>query len=265
MESTGKSIMQEIWSILLIIIFALCIRIFIFEPFYIPSGSMNNNLLFGDYPVSTKYDYGYSRYSFLFSPNIFSGRIFAKQPKRGDIVIFRPPNNMSTRYIKRLIGLPGDKILLKDSVLYINDQPVKREYVRKVKNDEGRTCDLYIETLPEGLRYNILLDFALDTKTAYGVDSDNMGPFYVPEGKFFFLGDNRHYSRDSRFDLGYVPFENFIGKAKFLMFSAEEKLFLGLNASFKDQQKQFYYWFASFRYSRFFKNINTVDDARAAK
>jgi len=212
-----KSYIFEVFEVLAIV---LIIRVLIFEPFYIPSGSMNATLLEGDYIFATKYDYGYSNFSIPFSPKIVSGRLFGSKPERGDIVIFRPPHHMSIRYIKRLIGLPGDRIQMIGGVLHINGQKVDTKYIGKRKiGDDGKITeyDEYQERLPNGKSYNILLDpisWRRNTKI-----------FEVPPGHYFFLGDNRDNSLDSRYTLGYVPEENLIAKAKMIYFSSQKSLF----------------------------------------
>ena len=136
------------------LLIAFVIRTFLFQPFNIPSGSMRDTLLIGDYLFVSKYSYGYSHYSFPFSPPLFSGRFFGSEPQRGDVVVFRLPRDDSTDYIKRVIGLPGDKIQVKEGLLYINGQPVKREPMPGFKDDEGQG-KRWRETLPNGVSYEI--------------------------------------------------------------------------------------------------------------
>src|SRR6476661_1715924 len=183
------------------LIIALVIRTFLFQPFNIPSGSMKATLLVGDYLFVSKYSYGYSKFSLPLSPPIFSGRLPGDWlPQRGDVVVFRLPKDTSTDYIKRVIGLPGDKIQVVDGVLNINGVPVKREK----------------ETLPNGVSY-----YALDL-----VDNgfaDNTQVYTVPADHYFMMGDNRDNSTDSRFSqVGMVPFENIVGKAQIIFFSVFE-------------------------------------------
>jgi signal peptidase I len=247
---------QEVRSLFYLILLALCIRVLIFEPFHIPSGSMRNTLVEGDYVFSTKYDYGYSKHSFMISMNLFSGRVLSSEPERGDVIIFRPPHNMGLRYIKRLIGLPGEKIELKNGVVFVNDIPLKREFVRSYSEDEY-FFDEFFEILPSGKRYKVkqikminLPNYAISDLTS----SNNFGPFFIPEGQYFFLGDNRDQSADSRFALGSVPFENFISKARFVLFSFKENLFLD-NPISLDQFSQIWKWIRSFKTERFFYNF----------
>ena len=203
------------------LIIALVIRTFLFQPFNIPSGSMKATLLVGDYLFVSKYSYGYSHYSFPFSPPVFSGRFFASPPERGDIVVFRLPKDDTTDYIKRVIGLPGDRIQMKDGVLNINGQPVQRERVEDfIETEEGATpqrVKRWRETLPNGVSYTTL---DLIDNGFY----DNTQEYVVPPGNYFMMGDNRDNSTDSRVlsQVGYVPFENLVGRAQIVFFSVAE-------------------------------------------
>ena len=125
---TESSVGETIRVVIHALIIALVIRTFLFQPFNIPSGSMKATLLVGDYLFVSKYSYGYTHYSIPFSPPLFSGRIFGSEPNRGDVVVFRLPKDDTTDYIKRVIGLPGDRIQMKEGLLYINDNPVQRAW-----------------------------------------------------------------------------------------------------------------------------------------
>ena len=199
------------------LIIALVIRTFLFQPFNIPSGSMIPTLLVGDYLFVSKYSYGYTHYSLPLSPPLFSGRILASPPSRGDVVVFRLPKDPTIDYIKRVIGLPGDNIQVQHSVVYINGQPVKRERVTEgcvAHEDVGQPVMCFRETLPNGVSY-ITHDFTTDGFL------DNTEVFPVPPDHYFMMGDNRDNSTDSRVlsAVGYVPFENLIGRAQVIFFS----------------------------------------------
>jgi signal peptidase I len=222
-QSTRKAAKKESWlEVVKTIVYALLIagviRSFLFQPFNIPSGSMEDTLLIGDYLFVSKSTYGFSRYSFPFGLIPFEGRFFVtSEPQRGDIVVFKFPPDNSTDYIKRLIGLPGDRIQMKDGVLYINDQAVPKvkvdDYVERI-GEEPRDVPRYRETLPNGVSYDVL------DRDPQG-NLDNTQVFVVPEGHYFMMGDNRDNSADSRVDVGYVPFENFVGKAQVIFFSTD--------------------------------------------
>jgi len=205
------------------LIIAVVIRTFLFQPFNIPSGSMMATLLIGDYLFVSKYTYGYSRYSFPFSLPLFTGRdpILGKGPQRGDVVVFRLPRDDSTDYIKRVIGLPGDRIQMIDGVLQINGEPVKRERAEDfVGTEDGpgiKRIKRWRETLPNGVVY-----YTLDL-----VDNsfyDNTPVYTVPANSYFMMGDNRDNSTDSRVlsQVGYVPVDNIVGRAEIIFFSVGE-------------------------------------------
>jgi signal peptidase I len=197
------------------LLLAIVVRTLLFQPFTIPSGSMMPNLLVGDYIFVSKFSYGYSRYSLPWGPDLFDGRIWSAEPQRGDIAVFKLPRNPAVDYIKRVVGLPGDRIQMIEGVLHINGEPVKRE----AKGDwtpegGGPSAPLYVETLPNGVTYETL------DLTPRG-DGDNTPVFEVPAGHYFMMGDNRDNSLDSRFDVGFVPLENFVGRASVIFFSVD--------------------------------------------
>jgi signal peptidase I len=199
------------------LLIALVIRTLLFQPFNIPSGSMKATLLIGDYLFVSKYSYGYSHYSLPLSPPLFPGRVFGSMPERGDVVVFRLPKDDSTDYIKRVIGLPGDRIKMIDGMLYINGSAVKRERVSDFIDDENGGSERvrrWRETLPNGVTYQ-----TLDLQDNGFLD--NTQEYVVPAGHYFMMGDNRDNSTDSRVlsAVGYVPFENLVGKAQIIFFS----------------------------------------------
>lgn len=250
-----------IWETVKTIIYALLIagvvRTLFFQPFWIPSGSMKNTLLIGDFLFVNKMAYGYSSHSCPFSICPFSGRVWAAEPERGDIIVFKHPTT-NVDFIKRLVGLPGDRIQMKEGQLFINEQAVPKEPIGKfveVKNPQGPLgntprCDnapvgwgsdcekaMFRETLPNGVTHNTL-DIAF-------VSADSTPVFTVPEGNYFFMGDNRDNSGDSRMPkstggVGFVPFENLIGRADRVIFSSAGSRIL-------------YFW--TWRSDRFFKRL----------
>ncbi|MBL4645876.1 MAG: signal peptidase I [Rhizobiales bacterium] len=200
------------------LLIALIFRSMLFQPFNIPSGSMMPSLLIGDYVFVSKFSYGYSNYSLPFAPDLFEGRVFDSPPERGDIAVFRVPTDGNKDYIKRVIGLPGDRIQMKDAVLYINDVAVPKEFLDDVEmtRPDGRkfSSRRYVETLPNGVTH-----FTLDSPLS--ANGENTAVFTVPEGHYFMMGDNRDGSSDSRFGLGAVPKDLFVGKAQIIFFSIE--------------------------------------------
>lgn len=207
------------WEIIKIvihaIILAIIVRIFIIQPFNIPSGSMQGNLLIGDYLFVSKYSYGYSKYTF--GTDLFGGRIFASEPERGDVVVFKLPRDDSQDYIKRVIGLPGDKIQMIGGILHINGKPIPKtpagEFIEDV--NEAPVAQ-FQETLPNGVKY-LSLDANPHNGRSY---TDNTDVYTVPKGHYFMMGDNRDNSSDSRDpDVSFVPFENLVGKAQVIFFS----------------------------------------------
>lgn len=225
---TKHGVIELIKSFGIALILALTFRSLVYEPFHIPSGSMKPNLLIGDYIFVSKYSYGYSRYSFPFGFPPFNGRFFQKLPERGDIIVFKKPTDTSINYIKRLIGLPGDRIQVKQGILYINGNEVNRQQLPDFfkDKDDGETFDIpqYVEKLPNG-RLITVLDQLEDAPL------DNTDEYIVPPKHYFFMGDNRDNSQDSRVlsEVGFVPEENLVGRAVIIFFSHDLSLDTLLN------------------------------------
>ena len=240
--SEGESWIETIKTIVYALLIALVIRTFLFQPFNIPSGSMEATLLIGDYLFVEKYSYGYSRYSFPYGIVPFSGRVFGSQPTRGDVVVFKFPQDNSTDYIKRVIGLPGDRIQMLNGQLYINEKPVPKvrvaDYV-EISDGIAHNVPRYRETLPNGSSYLVLDRFPQGP-------GDNTDVYVVPTDHYFMMGDNRDNSSDSRGDVGYVPSENLVGKAELLFFSTDG------SARFWE----FWKWPWAIRYNRMFTVID---------
>jgi signal peptidase I len=241
-ETKPNALWENIKVIIQALILAMVIRTVFFQPFTIPSGSMMPTLLVGDYIFVNKFAYGYSKYSLPFSPNLFSGRILGSEPKRGDIVVFRFPPNPDIDYIKRCVGLPGDHIQVTDGVLYVNGKPVPKvadgTFTSDYKLDPGEDVPVFRETLDNGKSYDTLDQSPVSR-------GDNTREFIVPEGHYFMMGDNRDNSLDSRFDVGFVPAENLVGRASVIFFS------LGNDTSFREIWK----WPTNMRWDRLFKVV----------
>ncbi|KJV56288.1 signal peptidase I [Orientia chuto str. Dubai] len=234
----------------ILILIGILVRIIIFDLNYIPSPSMVPNLLPGDYIFTTKYSYGYSKYSIPFNLPIFQGKIFASVPERGDVIVFQPPHDLSSeKYIKRLIGLPGDMIQIIDGQqIFINGVPLKREYIGKYLDKNGVEYEQYFEILPNNVKY--LTQFLAKRSRNIG----HIAVFNVPENHYFFLGDNRDNSADSRFDMGYVHLDNFVSKARFIWFSAAKKIWPESN-NILHIVSNIIPWVKSVRYERFLQKI----------
>jgi len=221
------------------LVIAVLIRSLLFQPFYIPSSSMEPTLLVGDRIFVTKYTYGYSKHSFPFSPNISNDRFFSKLPERGDLVVFKTPADNRTDYIKRLIGLPGDKIQFINGDLYINEKQIKREPInQKIRIRCGNfflETNNFVETLPNGVKHYV------SYKKRGSLQ--NTKKFEVPINHFFLLGDNRDCSKDSRYldSVGYVKKLNLVGEAKLIFFSNDTNVssllkFWNIKKSFRFQR-----------------------------
>jgi len=237
-EGFGEIIRTIIYALLIALVF----RVFLFQPFSIPSSSMKPTLLIGDYLFVSKYAYGYSRHSIPFSPPLFEGRIWFTEPKRGDVIVFKNRRDDNKDYIKRLIGLPGDKIQMKAGRLHINGpavqvepvdpfiepivprgSPLSQQCIRTDTQNGQSVCikEQAVEILPENKPHMIL-----NANSNYG-GADNTGVFEVPEGHYFFMGDNRDNSGDSRrFGGHYIPAEDLIGRAEVIFLSSEGSPFL---------------------------------------
>ena len=235
---------ETVRSVFYAILLSIVFRTFAYEPFNIPSSSMVPTLLVGDYLFVSKLSYGYSRYSLPFGLPLIPGRIFFTPPERGDVAVFKLPRDNDTDYIKRIIGLPGDRIQVKEGRLYINGEMVERkrigEYVIRNKGGDFKSMPLYIETLPNGRSHRII-------EISDEMTLDNTDEFLVPEGHYFAMGDNRDNSMDSRVlaGVGFVPEVNLVGRAERLFFSQDESA----------KVWQFWKWPFAIRYGRLFQEI----------
>jgi signal peptidase I len=232
---------ETITTVIYAILIALVIRTFAYEPFNIPSGSMFPTLLVGDYLFVSKSSYGYSKYSLPFSMPVISDRILVDEPERGDVAVFKTPSDNATDYIKRIVGLPGDKIQVVGGILNINGKPVDRQFMDiHISYDRGRPIQQsrFLETLPNGVKHYIL-------ESGDDFPADNTSIYSVPKGHYFMMGDNRDQSNDSRFpDVGFVPQVNLVGRAEVLFFSIDGSAW------------RFWEWPKSLRFGRFFTGIN---------
>jgi len=218
-----NSFLSNLKSVSIAVFIALLIRSFIAEPFNIPSGSMKPNLLVGDFIFVSKWSYGYSKHSLPFSIPIIPKKIFSKLPKRGEIVVFKTPEDNRTDYIKRVIGLPGDKIKITNGKINLNGNIVFSKKMNDFIDNDNNTSLKRVRKYKE---YHDQINFEILDIMDNGI-ADNTNLFEVPEGFFFVMGDNRDNSQDSRFKtVGFIPFDNLVGKARFIFFSLENSRFL---------------------------------------
>ena len=244
----SASAWDTIRTVFYAVLIAVLVRTVLIEPFSIPSRSMLPTLLVGDYLFVSKFSYGYSKHSLPFSPSLFSGRIFFREPKRGDVIVFKKPTNPNIDFIKRLIGLPGDRIQVIRGRLHINGKMIKRtplgQYTDIARDRGGMRVRYkrYRETLPSGVSYTVL-ELSDDSPFV-----DNTDVYVVPKGHYFMMGDNRDKSQDSRYlsTVGFVPAQNLVGRADFLFFSLRED----------KRWWEFWYWPRYVRFARVFSSVN---------
>ena len=252
-KSRRSGLSDTIRVVIHALILAMIVRVFLYQPFNIPSGSMIPTLLVGDYLFVSKFSYGYSRFSLPFSPNLFSGRVWASEPKRGEVAVFKLPRDNETDYIKRVVGVPGDEIQVRDGVLFINSKAVQRRRIEDFIITDAfgnrRRVTRYEETLPKDPR-----DPAAESVSYQVLDlvqngfGDNTSVYKVPEGHYFMMGDNRDNSTDSRVGsaVGFVPLQNFVGRAEIIFFSGDDGTSLW----------EVWRWPWSIRWSRFFRLVH---------
>ena len=237
-------VIDNIKTLFYALIIAILLRSLLYQPFYIPSSSMEPTLLVGDRLFVSKFAYGYSKHSFPFSPPVYKKRVFFKEPQRGDLVVFKTPSDNRTDYIKRLIGMPGDTIQFINGDIYLNNKKIIKS---KIDESISIRCGkinfpvkIYEETLPNGVKYRAVYNSAGTLQ--------NSDLYTVPDNNYFLLGDNRDCSKDSRFlsEVGYVNKLNLVGKAELIFFS---------NDTLKSSVLKFWNWKDSFRFKRTFKKL----------
>lgn len=239
---------DSLWDLVRILIYALVIalveRTFFFQPYNIPSGSMEDTLLVGDFLFVEKFSYGYSKYSLPWGRLLPGfGRVMTAEPERGEVAVFALPSDPSRDFIKRIVGLPGDRIQMLHGVLYVNDKPVPKVRVADFVEDQNgyeHHIARYRETLPNGKSY-----YVLDKDAESDLDTTKV--YTVPTGHYFMMGDNRDDSDDSRGIVGYLPAEYLVGKAEFKFFSIDER---------KTHAWTFWKWPGAIRYGRIFRTID---------
>ncbi len=248
-ERPKMTVAEEAWdlakTVVIAVAIALVLRIVIFQPFNIPSGSMKPNLLVGDFLIVSKSTFGYSRASLIYPMTRlpFHGRIFSGEPRRGDIVVFKNRKDGNKDYIKRVIGLPGDRIDMIGGRLHINGEAVPKEFVAMAENIcDGRPGPMFEETLDNGVSY--IVQECMGDQGGL----DNKGPYLVPAGHFFMMGDNRDQSQDSRVtsQVGYVALEDIVGRAERLFFSVDGQ---------KGEFWQVWKWPSAIRYGRLLDRV----------
>ena len=244
MKIDKNFIIENFKTIFIALIIAVIIRSLLFQPFYIPSSSMEPTLLVGDRIFVSKYTYGYTKHSFPFSPPIFKNRIFYSKPNYGDLIVFKTPTDNRTDFIKRLIGLPGDTVQFVDGNLIINKKKNKKNPILITDTimcaGKGIEVNAFQEQLPNMKKHNVVYNKVGSMK--------NSDIYVVPDNHYFFLGDNRDCSSDSRFltNVGYVHENNLVGKARIIFFSNDTK---------KSSILKFWNWGDTMRFSRFFKTL----------
>jgi len=251
-EKASGGIRETVRTVIYAVLIAVVVRTFLYEPFNIPSGSMKPTLLVGDYLFVSKFAYGYSRHSLPFSPPIGDGRLFEALPERGDVAVFKLPSNNKTDYIKRIVGLPGDRIQVRGGVLFVNDIEVPRTPLDDFLDDDHNSVSAikrFRETMPsfggDDAGSDVSYD-VLDWKADGHGEFDNTEVFQVPQGHIFAMGDNRDNSLDSRAKVGFVPTVNLVGRAEVIFFSTNG------NARFWEIWK----WPITIRYGRL---LNLID------
>lgn len=240
-QKNKTSASELVKTIIYAVIIAFTVRSVLYQPFSIPTESMVPTLVVGDYLFVSKYSYGYSRHSLPFSPPVLpKNRLLFDEPQRGDVAVFKFPKDNRTDFIKRIVGLPGDKIQVKGGILYINDKAVERNIDKQDSTTPSRLGVIrkYIETLPNGKKHFIA---EIDDQQR----EDNTGVFYVPEKHYFAMGDNRDDSDDSRSGW-FVPKENLVGRAEIIFFSVDKT---------KSKLWQIWKWPFAIRYDRLFQTI----------